>query len=175
MWIRRAEPDDAMPVAWVHVRSWQAAYRGLLPDDYLNAILPEERAQYYDFASVDPAKPRTIVALEDGVVLGFASTAPSRDADLPGFGELVALYVDPAHWGRGMGVALVAAAREQLVAMGFKNAALWVLSGNARADRFYRRDGWVPDGARKSDTMWSVAVQEVRYRRELGNLASLRG
>ena len=103
-----------MAVAQVHVRSWQAAYRTLLPDDYLDKLRPEDRAQTYDFASLDPLKPWTIVAVEDGLIHGFASTAPSREPDLGDHGELWALYVDPAKWGRGFGVALMKAARVRL-------------------------------------------------------------
>jgi GNAT superfamily N-acetyltransferase len=111
MLLRPAEPDDAIAVARVHVRSWQTAYRTLLPDDYLDQLRPEDRAQKYDFASLDPRKPRTIVATEEGLIHGFATTAPSREADLPDHGELCALYVDPDQWGRGIGMALVSAAR----------------------------------------------------------------
>src|ERR1700680_2792751 len=107
MLLRRAELDDAMAVACVHVRSWQAAYRTLLPDDYLDQLRPEDRAEKYDFASLDPLKPQTVVAVEGGLIRGFATTAPSRDRDLPDHGELCALYVDPEQWGRGIGVALV--------------------------------------------------------------------
>ena len=103
MQLRRAEPDDAMAVARVHVRSWQVAYRRLLPDDYLEQLRPEDRAKTYDFASLDPLKPRTIVAMEEGIILGFATTMPSRDADLPEHGELCAIYVDPDRWGQGIG------------------------------------------------------------------------
>ena len=54
-----------MAVAGVHVRSWQAAYRNILPDDYLNQLRPEDRAAVYDFATRDPLKPKTIVAVEE--------------------------------------------------------------------------------------------------------------
>jgi hypothetical protein len=73
MLLRPAAPDDAIAVARVHVRSWQAAYRTLLPDDYLDQLRPEDRAQKYDFASLDPLKPRTIVAAEEGLIHGFAT------------------------------------------------------------------------------------------------------
>jgi hypothetical protein len=66
MLLRPAEPEDAIAVARVHVRSWQAAYRTLFPDDYLDQLRPEDRAQKYDFASLDPLKPWTIVAAEGG-------------------------------------------------------------------------------------------------------------
>lgn len=154
-------------MARVHVRSWQVAYRILLPDDYLNRLRPEDRASTYDFATADPLKPRTIVAAEKEQILGFATTAPSRQPDLPKHGELCALYVDPEWWGRGIGAALVSAARTSLIALGSRSAFLWVLEGNARADRFYRIDQWLPDGVRRTDRMWGIQVNEIRYQRTL--------
>jgi GNAT superfamily N-acetyltransferase len=156
-----------MAVARVHVRSWQVAYRTLLPDDYLDQLRPEDRAQRYDFATLDPQKPRTIVADDQGTILGFATTAPSRDSDLHDHGELYALYVHPEQWGQGIGAALVSAARANLFELGFRNALLWVLSGNARADRFYQIDQWKPDGHRRTDTVWGITVDELRYKRAL--------
>jgi GNAT superfamily N-acetyltransferase len=167
MLLRPAEPEDAIAVARVHVRSWQAAYRTLLPDDYLDQLRPEDRAQKYDFASLDPLKPQTIVAAEAGLIHGFATTAPSREPDLTDHGELCALYVDPEQWGRGIGIALVSAARARLFGLGFRNAVLWVLAGNVRAERFYQIDRWVPDGLNRTDSVWGVTVDEVRYRRGL--------
>ncbi|HEY1808803.1 MAG TPA: hypothetical protein VGG42_09585 [Acidobacteriaceae bacterium] len=40
--LRLAEPPDAMAAARVHVRSWQAAYRGLMPDAFLDQLRPED-------------------------------------------------------------------------------------------------------------------------------------
>ena len=144
MLLRPATPEDAMAVARVHVRSWQVAYRNLLPDAYLDQLRPEDRAARYDFATLDPARPQTIVAVEGESILGFATTAPARDSDLTNYGELWALYVDPPSWGQGIGAALVMAARARLSELGFQAAALWMLAGNARGDRFYRIDGWTP-------------------------------
>ena len=107
------------------------------------------------------------MAAEDSSIFGFATTAPSRVPDLPEYGELCALYVDPGQWGRGVGVALVLAARTHLVELGFRSAFLWVLAGNVRAERFYRMDGWSPDGMSRTDTMWGVTVEEIRYQRRL--------
>jgi len=167
MLLRTAESKDAMSVARVHVRSWQSAYRGLLPNEYLDQLCPEDRAERYDFETRDPQRPQTIVAVEAGAICGFATTAPSRDADLAHYGELGALYVDPDYWGLGIGRALVIAARNRLTGLGFGNALLWVLIGNVRADRFYRNDRWVPDGLQRTDTVWGATVNEIRYRRKL--------
>ncbi len=156
-----------MSVARVHVRSWQVAYRSLLPDDYLDQLRPEDRAEKYDFVSLVPRRPGTIVAVEDGAIVGFATTMPSREPDLPRHGEVCALYVDPGLWGGGIGVALISAARAQLFELGFRSAVLWVLAGNVRAERFYQIDGWAPDGLHRIDSVWGVTVDEVRYQRRL--------
>jgi GNAT superfamily N-acetyltransferase len=167
MLLRPAEPQDAMGVARVHVRSWQAGYRGLLPDAYLDGLRAEDRAQHYRLGSEDVREPATVVAMEAGAICGFATTAPARDSDAQGDGELYALYVDPEWWGRGIGAALISAARSRLVDIGFRGAVLWLLAGNAPADRFYRIDGWRPDGSRRTDSVWGVTVDELRYRRAL--------
>jgi ribosomal protein S18 acetylase RimI-like enzyme len=168
MLLRLAEPDDAIAVARVHVRSWQVAYRGLLPDEYLKHLRPEDRAEQYDFTHLDPLKPRTMVAADGAAILGFATTMPSRDTELADHGELCALYVDPELWGRGIGVTLVSAARAHLLEAGFQNAVLWVLEGNVRAMRFYERDEWVSDGYRRTDSRWwGVTVNDIRYLRGL--------
>jgi GNAT superfamily N-acetyltransferase len=165
--LRPAEPNDVLAVARVHVRSWQVAYRNLIPDDFLDALRPEDRAARYDFAASDVRKPWTILAVDGRDILGFATTSPSRDSDLPDHGELCALYVDPPHWGRGIGAALISAARARLSELGFRNALLWVLEGNVRAERFYRADLWTPDGVRRTDSRRGVTLHEVRYRRAL--------
>ena len=167
MEIRLATPDDALVVAGVHVRSWQVGYRGLLDDDLLDGLVPEERAARYTFGSPDPLAPSTRVAVEGGAIVGFATTAPARDPDRAGAGELCALYVDPDRWHGGVGRSLVASARHHLAAQGFDRAVLWVLTGNERAQRFYRTDGWRPDGAGRRGDVWGAAVDEVRFERTL--------
>ena len=165
--LRPAVPDDAMAVARVHVRAWQLAYRGLMPGDYLAGLRAEDRAQRYDFASQDPPRPRTLLAVEADTVLGFATISPARDADAAGQGELCALYVEPDCWGRGIGGALAAAARNDLYGLGFRKAVLWVAAGNARAERFYRADGWTRDESHRARQIWNVIVDTVRYNRVL--------
>lgn len=167
MLIRPAVPEDAFEVAALNVRAWQVAYRGLLPDDYLAGLRPEERAARYRFDSPDSADPLTLVAIDNDTIIGFATTGPARDDDMPDGGELLALYVDPASWDRGVGRDLIAAARVRLAEQGSSEAILWVLAGNKRAERFYTIDGWTADGSQRHIDVWGVTVDELRYRRSL--------
>jgi GNAT superfamily N-acetyltransferase len=167
MILRPAVPSDAMAVARVHVRAWRVAYRGLMPDDYLDGLRAEDRAQRYDFASGDASRPRTLVAVEADEIVGFATISGCRDEDVPDHGELCALYVEPERWSRGIGRALASEARNELLRLGFANAVLWVVAGNARAEAFYRADGWTADGLHRTRQIWSVTVDTVRYSRRL--------
>jgi GNAT superfamily N-acetyltransferase len=169
MEVRRALADDALGVATVHVRSWQAAYRGLLPDAYLDQIDLEARRAAWSgtIADADWQRTGTLVATEaNGNVVGFAHVGPARDDDLdPGLvGELAAIYLLPHVWGSGVGRRLMAAAVNVLRDAGFGSAILWVLDGNDRAQRFYEVGGWQVDGVAKDIVIADTSLAEVRYR-----------
>jgi GNAT superfamily N-acetyltransferase len=170
MLLRAAEPSDALAVAQVHVRSWQGAYRGLMPDDYLDGLRPQDRAEHYTFGPPTSAdQPVTWVAVDGGAIQGFATATATvpPDEGPSGCGLLNALYVDPRWWGTGVGRALMVDARSRLVASGCAEAVLWVMVGNERAQGFYRTDGWEADGARQIGLVWGQPVDEVRFRRSL--------
>lgn len=162
--VRRAVPADADAVARVHIRSWQWAYQGLLAPDYLDNLQPQAWAARYTFGRMGFALPSTQVAVDGSTVCGLVTTGLCRDGDVSNFGELIAIYVDPADVGRGIGRLLMDAARARLRRVGLTNAALWVLEGNARARRFYERDGWRRDGTQRTSTYGGVPLDEVRYR-----------
>ena len=103
MLIRSALPSDALALARVHVRAWQAAYRNLRPASYLDGLRPEDRALRYDFSATEPGKQKTIVSIGEHDIAGFATFAEAQDADVCACGEIGALYVDPDCWRQGTG------------------------------------------------------------------------
>ncbi len=92
-----------------------------------------------------------LIAEVDGAPAGWAAAGPSRDPELPGHGEVHAIYVLPQFWDAGAGHALMDVMERFLRSAGFTHALLWYLDGNAHAARFYERHGWSEDGAAKSD------------------------
>lgn len=163
--VRAAFPEDAYDVARVHVRSWQSAFRGLIAQEYLDSLEPEVWASRYTFGRMGLQLPSTLVAVDGSTICGLATTGLCRDIDLSNFGELTAIYVDPAYMRTGVGRLLMTAARARLRGVGVLGASLWVLNGNIRARRFYERDGWRFDGTSQTATFGNVSVEEVRYRR----------
>jgi ribosomal protein S18 acetylase RimI-like enzyme len=162
--VRPATVADAPAMGRLVVRAWQAAYRGHMPDDYLDSLRAEDRAAYWaGVLGREDLRGAVLVAERNGEVAGFAAAGPSRDPE--GAGELYAINVDPAHWGTGAGRALLAAAQAELARLGFDETVLWVLPGNARARRFYEIAGWAGDGTERTVEAFGVTFPEVRYRR----------
>ncbi|HTT94223.1 MAG TPA: GNAT family N-acetyltransferase [Solirubrobacterales bacterium] len=61
--LRAARRGDEPAVAALHVRSWQEAYRGLMPAAFLAGLDPRERAERYAFGATEAGAPRTILAV----------------------------------------------------------------------------------------------------------------
>lgn len=77
-----------------------------------------------------------LVAEEEGDVIGLALAQPFKGDDL----ELIALVVDEAHRGRGIGKALLDAMRQRARERG-KDLFLWAKADKERTLAFYRREG----------------------------------
>ncbi|MEV4010271.1 GNAT family N-acetyltransferase [Nonomuraea angiospora] len=171
MRIRQATSADARAIADVHVRSWQAAYRGLVPQDYLDDLDPAQRQPGWERRLAETAWPGrgVLVAEADGDVVGFTSLLPTRDEDEDpaAVAEIATIYLTPETWGRGIGKALMTTALGTLTRAGYRQATLWVLDTNVRARRFYEAAGWHGDGATKRDTSRGFVLTELRYRRLL--------
>ena len=163
--IRAARSGDSKGMGIAHVRAWQAAYRGVMTDDYLDGLSVEERAAMWERAISAPAGPHVLVATVGDEVIGFASFgAEPNQSDGSGLGELYAINLDPAHWGNGIGRLLLREATNSLRSMGFREAVLWVAPANFRARGLYDSEGWADDGAVRSEDVLGATVQEMRYR-----------
>ncbi|MEO3935899.1 GNAT family N-acetyltransferase [Dermatophilaceae bacterium Soc4.6] len=101
---------------------------------------------------------RVLVALDvDGSVVGLASGGVSRDHDASTAWELYSINVAQSAQGSGL-------ADELLVdVLGRRPASVWVLAANGRAQSFYRRHGFTPDGAVRAHE--GIGAQEQRMRR----------
>lgn len=171
MEIRHVEIGDARGIAEVHVGSWQVAYADLIPRHDLDEldISQFEAWRGRRIEAMDLSHSATVVATDDGRVLGFADVGPSRDEDQDEntVGELYAIYLDPSEWDKGYGRQLIKAAEEAMAERGFTSAMLWVLEGNARARDFYEAAGWRPDGSRQEEKIITALLHEVRYTKTL--------
>jgi GNAT superfamily N-acetyltransferase len=164
--VRPAEPADAGGIARVHVRSWHEAYTGVLSQTLLDRMDVARREKEWRRHLAHESPPGgqdlglTWVAVDGAEVVGFATSGPGRDpdrtrADL----ELYAIYLLAAHHGTGAATALLAASLDD------RPASLWVLEHNPRAQAFYAKHGFEPDGARREDQRFGEPIHEIRLLR----------
>jgi len=154
-------------IAEVHVRSWQAAYRGILADDLLDSLSIAEREGSWRALLGNAEHHWLNLVAEDGngELAGFcAVTTPRRDAkEDESLAEVGALYVDPDRWREGAGAALLIAAFEKLKELGWQEVVLWVLPENRRAVAFYARYGFtIEEGVEKREERSGRPVIRLR-------------
>jgi L-amino acid N-acyltransferase YncA len=166
--IRRAEPEDARAIVEVKVASWKVAYRGLIPDRFLDSMSADSRQINRWRERLEEGIGQMWVCEESGGIIGFVYLGASQDEDAEQgeVGEVYAMYLHPAEWRKGRGTELMAQAIEALQQEGYGEATLWVLHNNERGKRFYEAMGFEADGGEKV-VEWSEGVElhEVRYRR----------
>ena len=151
--------DDPYAVSRVYEESWRCAYRGLVPQEYLDAIPKGHWVPLLEQPGLD-----FLVAVEKGEIVGVSSICASRFPQYAGCGEVQSLYLLPDAMGKGCGRALLAAALRELAGRGCREVILWVLEGNRRARRFYERAGFAPTGEALADTVGGRPVRELCYR-----------
>lgn len=159
--VRFATLDDVEDLAEVHVRSWQEAYAGILPDSYLRGLNRSARVRWWSRFIANGAE---VHVSEVDRVVGFCTAG---DSDDEGWGEIFAIYVHPDHWGEGHGHELLRAGETRLAALGHEKALLWVLEANERGRRFYERQGWTVGKPIRVEEIGSIQVAEVRYEKRL--------
>ena len=165
--IRWAEPSDAPAIAAIHVRAWQAAYRGLLSDDYLDGLsIPDREVKWRLALTAQRERQYALLALgKRRRPAGFASGGPCQDKGASSeTGEIYAIYVEPDVVGTGVGRELFARATGVLQVRGFTSATLWVLEANERARRFYEAAGWWADGSVTHERIDCQNLPTIRYR-----------
>lgn len=132
--LRPGSAGDAADVARIWEAGWRHAHVGRVPDE-LVAVRTSDSFRSRAVDRVDD----TTVADVGGEIAGFVMMIPGSD-------EVEQVYVDEAHRGSGVAGLLLTEAERQVAAGGHARAWLAVVIGNARAKRFYERQGWSDDG-----------------------------
>ena len=163
----QATMEDAEAIAALHAESWRSAYRGLLPDDFLDGPVIEDRRTLWTERMKAPHAERRFVCKAsddaDGSLLGFACVLLDGE---PEWGALLDnLHVRPDVKARAIGYALFTACRDWVrIAAPGTNMHLTVLEGNERARRFYERQGGTLIAKQEIEVLPGVQRTVLRYR-----------
>jgi len=153
-----------MAIAALHLASWRSAYRGIVPDAFLDAITMESRVVRWTraVAAAGEQQVTTLVAEDGRNIVGLSSFGPSRDR--AGFGEVYALHVLPHLRRTGIGSVLLRRTESRLRDVGWADAMLWVLRDNVAARRFYEAMGWVTTGRERLEVHHGYEIPEVELK-----------
>ena len=152
------ENDDYSAIRSIYEQSWKYAYKGIIPQDYLDNI-PKTK-----WGGNILKNGRTeIGAFIDGKIVGTASFCPSRWEKFNSCGEVVTIYLLPEYMGKGIGTMLMNACVQELQLLGFTTIILWVLEDNYRARHFYEKYGYICTGDYKDDVIGGKELREVMY------------
>jgi GNAT superfamily N-acetyltransferase len=157
--VRRATGDDVPATLDMKLAAWRETYSARRPASFF-AAEAARRKQQIDWWVRGLAAGAELWIAEDpyGRIVGCAGAGPAQDDDGDAGPpvELQMLYVLEQAHGTGLGQRLLDAA------IGSKPALLWVLEDSARAQAFYRKHGFAPDGRREPLTDLWAGLHEIR-------------
>lgn len=160
--IRYANINDAKILGKIHAKSWQVAYKGIVPEEILANITPERRQKYFEKALTEGWEEDALI-YKDNDAAGLICIGKCRDEDKSQeYGEVWGIYLSPEYWNEGLGRELMNWGLNELKVRGFKKVTLWVLEENQRARRFYELMGFKHDGTVKEITI-GKPLREYRY------------
>ena len=139
--IRRALPEDNVPLAGVFRACWRHAYAGIIPAAHLDRMIATRNTAWW-LNTIRRDSDMLVLAV-DGVVVGYATYGRSR-ASRAYQGEIYELYLTPVYQGLGFGEHLFEACRQQLDQRALNGLIVWALRDNERATEFYWRRGGRP-------------------------------
>ncbi|MFE3203185.1 GNAT family N-acetyltransferase [Embleya sp. NPDC059237] len=130
--LRPASPNDVERIAEIWQRGWRDGHLGHVPE----ALVAVRSASSFRTRALERMDATMVVDIDEAVG-GFVTVIDD---------EVEQVYVSKQHRGTGVGDLLLAQAERLVGAGGHRRAWLAVVSGNARARRFYARNGWVDEG-----------------------------
>jgi GNAT superfamily N-acetyltransferase len=142
--VRDGKIDDISQIAQIHVQTWQDAYKDILPQNFLNGLSVEKRANQWkeSIKNNQSTGQNGLFVVSDGnKIYGFAACGAARNNEFAGYGELFAIYVAPEFQKHGYGYKLFEKVRGFLKAKGFNNAYVWSLEENIPAHNAYEKWG----------------------------------
>lgn len=152
------QADSREEISNIYEQSWKYAYKGIIPQDFLDRIPSGQWCKAFD----NPER-YTLVMLDDDKIIGTSSYCKSRYDDYKDWGEIISIYFLPEYMGKGYGRQLIEKVINELKAMGFETIFLWVLEDNYRARHFYEKCGFKNSGKYYDDNIGGKQLRELQY------------
>ncbi|MFI7402959.1 GNAT family N-acetyltransferase [Streptomyces sp. NPDC049541] len=166
--LRPAALDDLDRITDLHTQARTAYYRaGGFSDADLTSPEARSRRREMWMRALQGDTTTVLCAVRGGdETVGILAMGPPLDPDVDAAaaGQLYQIHVHPGSWGRGIGSLLHGAFVQQLRDASLTTGVLEAWERNNRAQAFYARHGWKPDGHHRPGP---AAANYVRMRLEL--------
>ena len=147
--IRLARPADAPDMAEIHARSWEVAYKDIIPDDYIKTKNATRPALFKRIIT-DENTTQYVIQV-DGKSVGIMGIDFPQDNDVSDdFYELRGIYLHPDYYRKGIGTQAVDFAFDKARSLGKKYMNVWVFAENYNSIKFYEKCGFTADGQSKT-------------------------
>lgn len=166
MEIRKATILDVNDISRIHALSWKAAYKGMVPQDFLDNLKEDFWVSTFENWMSNNAITVQII-YDKNLPVGCISYGKSRDTLLQDWAEIVSIYVIPNYFNKGFGKELLKTALTDIKNMGYKNAYLWVLNENIKAQNFYKNKGFSATDNKVACEISGKELIDFRYTIEL--------
>lgn len=152
--IREMAGEDIEQVRQIYTLGWQNAFRGIVPQTYLDTMNLDDWA---------PPLTGAYVLTDTKTILGTSSIAPARDSSFGGWGEIISIYVLPHLIGQGYGHLLFTFVKDRLLAQHYNDIYLTVFEDNHLARTFYEKHGFFWNSERLPINVGGKDLVELRY------------
>jgi len=164
--IRLAVPTDAPGMADIHARSWEVAYKDIIPWAYIKEKSASRRMLWERIITEDNTTQYVIQTGSNTV--GIMTIASPQDDDLDdSFYELHGIYLHPSVYRQGIGTQAMTFAYGKACALGKNKMTVWVFAENTSSIKFYKKCGFAADGKTKTLICGEKTMQCIRMRKSL--------
>lgn len=162
--IRKATCEDAAEIANVHTNSWREAYKGLVPQSFLDDKPLHFKNRYELWKKVTANEKQTTLVAEskEHGVIGFINGTFGRDEEYKNYAEVWCIYLMEKYHGKKIGFNLLREYFDAHLVLGYKKGYLWVLADNPTIS-FYEKTGGKFTGQSKGDEIGGKEVSELCY------------
>lgn len=144
-YIRYANKEDVDTMALIHSKSFQQAFKGIIPDDFLKERFSYERLKDRLYKGVYEDTVTSCIMYEDDIPVGmqtFIKDTERHDSEI----DIGTICLLPEYWGRNIGIEFIGWGLKELKRKGYIKVVLWVVEENVRARKFYEKVGFEHDG-----------------------------
>ena len=158
--IRKAIKSDLNGIIRVNVETWKTAYKGVVPDKYIQAFANRTKDKMWRKQLMNMIEENIFLIAErnNHEIVGFVIGGLERSKHPNYEGELMGIYILEDYQRQGIGKALIRRVVKELIKMGINNMLVWVLENNPYRAYYDTLGGKVVDKKEHENLKLSVVA-----------------